>query len=150
VAVVPSSQQLVSGEREGKDWQEEEGFQAQALPSPHSFPFPPLPESAVVLDLLMSLPEELPRLPCTALAEHMAETYARLMAPQPSPHDGSPRPGAEDGGPGIRGPEEPGQVTPQASEPRELKSTWQAAGICPLNPFLVPLKLLGRVATPAR
>ncbi|XP_020038251.2 snRNA-activating protein complex subunit 2 isoform X1 [Castor canadensis] len=107
-------------------------------------------ESAVVLDLLMSLPEELPRLPCTALAEHMAETYARLMAPQPSPHDGSPRPGAEDGGPGIRGPEEPGQVTPQASEPRELKSTWQAAGICPLNPFLVPLKLLGRVATPAR
>lgn len=108
-------------------------------------------ESAVVLDLLMSLPEELSHLPCKVLAEHMTETYARLMSPQLTPPEGkSPRPGAEDGESSSKGPEEPGQATAQAPEPRELRSAWQAAGICPLNPFLVPLELLGRANTPAR
>lgn len=110
-------------------------------------------ESAVVLDLLLSLPEELPRLPCTALVKHMTETYAHLMAPQPSASGGSPGPRAEDGRTCSKGPEEPCQATPQPPEqavPRELRSAWQAAGICPLNPFLVPLELLGQAATPAR
>uniref|UniRef100_A0A8D2DAB3 Small nuclear RNA activating complex polypeptide 2 n=1 Tax=Sciurus vulgaris TaxID=55149 RepID=A0A8D2DAB3_SCIVU len=110
-------------------------------------------ESAVVLDLLLSLPEELPRLPCTALVKHMTEAYAHLMAPQPSPSGRSPRPGAEDGRTCSSGPEEPSQATPQPSEqatPRELRPAWQTAGICPLNPFLVPLELLGQAATPAR
>ncbi|KAL2764268.1 snRNA-activating protein complex subunit 2 [Daubentonia madagascariensis] len=110
-------------------------------------------ESAVVLDLLMSLPEELPRLPCTALVEHMAETYRCLTAPEPSPPGESPGPGADGDGTGARGPEEPSQAPPQPPEkagPSELRPPWQATGICPLNPFLVPLQLLGRAATPAR
>ncbi|XP_008578252.1 PREDICTED: snRNA-activating protein complex subunit 2 [Galeopterus variegatus] len=110
-------------------------------------------ESAVVLDLLTSLPEELPRLPCTALVEHMLETYRRLTAPQPSPADETLGPGPDDATIESRGPEEPGQAilqSPESVGPSELRSTWQEAGICPLNPFLVPLELLGRVATPAR
>ncbi|XP_005413198.1 PREDICTED: snRNA-activating protein complex subunit 2 isoform X2 [Chinchilla lanigera] len=109
-------------------------------------------ESAVVLDLLLSLPEELPHLPCTALAEHMTKTYDRLMAPERSPCGGSAGPGAEEG-PGSRVPEEPSQGphgAPEHSTPSELRSAWQAAGVCPLNPFLVPLELLGRAVTPAR
>uniref|UniRef100_A0A8C9QIY2 Small nuclear RNA activating complex polypeptide 2 n=1 Tax=Spermophilus dauricus TaxID=99837 RepID=A0A8C9QIY2_SPEDA len=110
-------------------------------------------ESAVVLDLLLSLPEELPRLPCTALIEHMTKTYAHLMAPQPSPSGRSPGPGAEDGSACSQGPEEPSQTsphTPEQATPGEPRSAWQAAGICPLNPFLVPLELLGQAATPTR
>ncbi|XP_003123246.1 snRNA-activating protein complex subunit 2 [Sus scrofa] len=110
-------------------------------------------ESAVVLDLLMALPEELSRLPCAALVEHMTDMYLHLMAPQPDSANGSLGSGAEDGGSGSRGQEEAGQATPQAPEnagPSEAISTWQAAGVCPLNPFLVPLELLGQAATPAR
>lgn len=105
-------------------------------------------ESAVVLDLLMSLPEELPRLPCDALAEHMAHMYSRLTAPEPSLAEGGPAgetlPGESpaEGQASSQGPEGPG--------PSDLRSTWQAAGVCPLNPFMVPLELLGRVASPAR
>ncbi|KAL1773135.1 snRNA-activating protein complex subunit 2 [Sigmodon hispidus] len=108
-------------------------------------------ESAVVLDLLMSLPEELSHLPCTALMEHMTKTYAQLMAPQTSlPSGKSPRPGNEDKGTDSQGPEEPSQAIPQASEPIKQRPAWQVVGICPLNPFLVPLELLGQVPTPAR
>nr|XP_004999649.1 snRNA-activating protein complex subunit 2 [Cavia porcellus] len=110
-------------------------------------------ESAVVLDLLLSLPEELPHLPCTALVEHMMKTYDHLMAPEPSPSGRSPRPEAGDEGHGPRVSEEPSQVPPGPpghSAPSELRSAWQAAGICPLNPFLVPLELLGWAAPPAR
>ncbi|XP_017355607.1 snRNA-activating protein complex subunit 2 [Cebus imitator] len=106
-------------------------------------------ESAVVLDLLMSLPEELPLLPCTALVEHMMETYLRLTAPQPSPTGESLDPAAEGDGAASKAPEET-RPAPEKAERSKLKSPWQAAGICPLNPFLVPLELLGRVATPAR
>lgn len=105
-------------------------------------------ESAVVLDLITSLPEELSRLPCTALVEHMTKTYARLMAPQTSlPSGKSPRLGNEDRETGSK---EPDWASPQASEPIEQRPAWQAVGICPLNPFLVPLELLGQVPTPAR
>ncbi|CAH7284249.1 snRNA-activating protein complex subunit 2 [Phodopus roborovskii] len=108
-------------------------------------------ESAVVLDLLMSLPEELSHLPCTALAEHMMKTYAQLMAPQTSlPGEKSPKPGSDDRGAGSKGLEEPDQANLQASEPIQQKPAWQAVGICPLNPFLVPLELLGQVPTPSR
>lgn len=108
----------------------------------------PPPESAVVLDLLMALPEELSHLPCTALAEHMLDTYQHLMAPKSNPSSGSLGRGAEDCETFSRGQEEADQATPQA--PGEPRSTWQAAGVCPLNPFLVPLELLGRVATPEK
>lgn len=110
-------------------------------------------ESAVVLDLLRALPEELPHLPCTALAEHMLDTYRRLTAPQSDPSSGNLGPGAEDCEPGSGGQENADQAPPQAPEnagPGEPTSTWQAAGVCPLNPFLVPLELLSRVATPEK
>uniref|UniRef100_A0A8C3WV01 Small nuclear RNA activating complex polypeptide 2 n=1 Tax=Catagonus wagneri TaxID=51154 RepID=A0A8C3WV01_9CETA len=110
-------------------------------------------EAAVVLDLLMALPEELSRLPCATLVEHMTDMYLYLTALQPDPANGSLGSGAEDGGTGSRGQEEVGQATPQVPEnggPSEPRSTWQAAGVCPLNPFLVPLELLGQAATPAR
>ncbi|XP_035141286.3 snRNA-activating protein complex subunit 2 isoform X1 [Callithrix jacchus] len=106
-------------------------------------------ESAVVLDLLMSLPEELPLLPCTDLVEHMMETYLSLTAPQPSPAGGSLGPVAEGDRAASKAPEET-RPAPEKAEHSKLKSPWQAAGICPLNPFLVPLELLGRVATPSR
>ncbi|XP_002722053.2 snRNA-activating protein complex subunit 2 [Oryctolagus cuniculus] len=112
-------------------------------------------ESAVVLDLLLSLPEELSRLPCVALAEHMAQMYNRLTAPEPSLAEGGPAgespPGespAEAGGEAGRG--QASSQGPEGTGPSDLRSTWQAAGICPLNPFVVPLELLGRVASPAR
>lgn len=125
------------------------GVQGQTLSS-HSSPFL-LSESAVVLDLITSLPEELSRLPCTALVEHMTKTYARLMAPQTSlPSGKSPRLGNEERETGSKEPEEPDRASPQASEPIEQRPAWQAVGICPLNPFLVPLELLGQVPTPAR
>uniref|UniRef100_G1Q4U5 Small nuclear RNA activating complex polypeptide 2 n=1 Tax=Myotis lucifugus TaxID=59463 RepID=G1Q4U5_MYOLU len=40
-------------------------------------------ESAVVLHLLMSHPEELSHLPCADLVEHMMDTYPHLMPPPP-------------------------------------------------------------------
>ncbi|XP_006160957.1 snRNA-activating protein complex subunit 2-like, partial [Tupaia chinensis] len=101
-------------------------------------------EAAVVLDLITSLPEELPRLPCAALIKHMEETYRRLTAPQPCPTAGSPPPGAQDIGTGSKGPEGLGPTTPHAGENAglsDLRPAWRAAGICPLNPFLVPLEL---------
>lgn len=125
----------------------------QALSSPYSSSLHPSPESAVVLDLLMALPEELPHLPCAALAEHMLDTYQRLMAPQSDPSSGSLGLGAEDCGTGSGGQEDADLATPQAPEnagPCEPRSTWQAAGVSPLNPFLVPLELLGRAAIPGK
>ncbi|XP_007951872.1 snRNA-activating protein complex subunit 2 [Orycteropus afer afer] len=106
-------------------------------------------ESSVVLDLLLSLPENLTQLPCTALAKHMTEAYLHLTAPQPSAAEGSLGPGTEDGGTGSREHKEPTPASPQApenTETSEPRSVWQAAGVCPLNPFLVPLELLGQVA----
>ncbi|XP_066217203.1 snRNA-activating protein complex subunit 2 [Saccopteryx leptura] len=110
-------------------------------------------ESAVVLDLLMALPEELPHLPCVALVEHMMDTYQHLMAPQSDPSSESLYPGAEHCGTGSREQEEANQATlqsPENARPSKPRSTCQAAGICPLNPFLVPLELLGQVATPTK
>ncbi|KAB1259317.1 snRNA-activating protein complex subunit 2 [Camelus dromedarius] len=110
-------------------------------------------ESAVVLDLLMALPKELSRLPCAALVEHMSDTFLRLTAPQPDPSSGSLGSIAEDDGTGSRGQEAAGQATSQApgnAGPSKPIPIWQSAGVCPLNPFLVPLELLGQVAPPAR
>lgn len=107
----------------------------------------------MVLDLLMALPEELQRLPCDALVQHMSDMYVHLTAPQPDPASEGLGPAAEDAGTSSSRPEASGQAPPQASEstgPAEPRSPWQAAGVCPLNPFLVPLEFLGQAATPAR
>ncbi|XP_027825536.1 snRNA-activating protein complex subunit 2 isoform X1 [Ovis aries] len=106
-------------------------------------------ESAVVLDLLMALPEELSRLPCATLVQHMLGMYRHLTAPQRDLAIGGLASGTEDSGAGSRGQEETGQACSQAPEnagSSQPISSWQAAGVCPLNPFLVPLELLGQVA----
>ncbi|KAG7464691.1 hypothetical protein MATL_G00168380 [Megalops atlanticus] len=67
---------------------------------------PPLTamESAVILDLLLSLPEEIPRLHCEELQEHMWEMHDRLTTPVPKPcppessgQEGHPQPGQVSG-----------------------------------------------------
>ena len=103
----------------------------------------------MVLDLLMALPEELSRLPCTTLVEHMSRMYRHLMAPERDFASGGKASRTEDSGAGSSGQEEAGQATPRAPEnagSSQPITSWQAAGVCPLNPFLVPLELLGRVA----
>ncbi|XP_040485359.1 snRNA-activating protein complex subunit 2 [Ursus maritimus] len=105
----------------------------------------------MVLDLLTALREELLRLPYDALVKHMLDMYVRLTAPQPDAATEGLAPGAQDAGTSSRGQEEASQAVPQAPEnASEPKSAWQAAGVCPLNPFLVPLEFLGQAATPAK
>lgn len=89
----------------------------------------------------------------STLVEHMAETDICLMAPQPNPACGNLGSGTEDGGISSMGLDKAGQVTSQVPEnagPSELISSWEAAGFCPLNPFLAPLEFLGQVASPVR
>ncbi|CAL8376373.1 unnamed protein product [Gadus morhua 'NCC'] len=121
-------------------------------------PLSPL-ECAVVLDLLMALPEELPLLDGGKLRQHMIETYASLSAPAPRAERGEvPPPPAAATRPG-----------PAEAEPSQDAGNSAAAGehnyssdrgervvaaktttpppppeppLCPLNPFKVPLKLL--------
>lgn len=89
----------------------------------------------------------------STLVEHMAEMDICLMVPQPNPACGNLGSGTEDGGIGSMGLDKATQVTPQVPEnagPSELISSWEAAGVCPPNPFPAPLEFLGQVATPAR
>ncbi|XP_038144113.1 snRNA-activating protein complex subunit 2 isoform X2 [Cyprinodon tularosa] len=103
-------------------------------------------ESAVVLDLLMSLPEELPHLDCRKLQAHLVQMHQALWAPADSrsakqllsmlkdtqaPAAPDPDP-ARSPAPGTAGPDgDPG-----------------GSRFCPpLNPFLVPLNLLQRRQT---
>ena len=89
----------------------------------------------------------------STLVEHMAETDICPMPPQPNPACGSLGSRTEVSGIGSMGLDKAGQVTPQVPEnagPSELISNWEAAGVCPPNPFPAPLEFLGQVATPAR
>ncbi|XP_029437527.1 snRNA-activating protein complex subunit 2 [Rhinatrema bivittatum] len=52
-------------------------------------------ESAVMLDLLMSLPEELIQLDCASLNTHMYESYNLLTSPWSSPEGEGPKEGPE-------------------------------------------------------
>ncbi|XP_026791845.3 snRNA-activating protein complex subunit 2 isoform X1 [Pangasianodon hypophthalmus] len=147
-------------------------------------------ESAVLLDLLMSLPEELPLLDCKELQHHLLQVHTHLNTPTVS-H-------STDQGPAVansastrvteqqisradkhaKGPDvslqtqsvpstgeesvQKGEVTEQAkatesplaagdfagqSPAMKLskdKGDWATAGLCPLNPFMVPVALLKR------
>lgn len=84
----------------------------------------------------------------STLVEHMPDA-----PPQPNPACGSLGSRTAVSGIGSMGLDKAGQVTPQVPEnagPSELISIWEAAGVCPPNPFLAPLEFLGQVATPAR
>ncbi|XP_043833505.1 snRNA-activating protein complex subunit 2 [Dromiciops gliroides] len=118
-------------------------------------------ESAVLLDLLMSLPEELSHLPCERLQAHMATSYRKLGRPQadsgPSHEDPGEDHTVEDCEVSPSTSSAPGSTespTPQsaaASGPclRPVRhQLWQELEFCPLNPFLIPLELLSQAATP--
>uniref|UniRef100_G1QA63 Small nuclear RNA activating complex polypeptide 2 n=1 Tax=Myotis lucifugus TaxID=59463 RepID=G1QA63_MYOLU len=102
-------------------------------------------ESAVVLHLLMSHPEELSHLPCAALVEHMMDTYLHLMAPQSAPSGGNLGPGGEVCGTCSSGAQPPARAAPALGDylpplprdalpspaPRELPSSCSSTGLLP-------------------
>ncbi|XP_051937846.1 snRNA-activating protein complex subunit 2 isoform X2 [Hippocampus zosterae] len=105
---------------------------------------PSLSESAIVLDLVMSLPEELGLLRCQSLRQHLIQAHQNLSEAEDSEKarkvlteleskrqesNREPQQNVEDG---AAGPAEGG------GEP-----AW--TGLCPpLNPFMIPLELLKR------
>ncbi|CAL8385460.1 unnamed protein product [Arctogadus glacialis] len=120
-------------------------------------PLSPL-ECAVVLDLLMALPEELPLLDGGKLRQHMIETYASLSAPVPAP---APRAERGDVPPPPAAANRPGPAPAEAARSRDAAGEHNYSNgrgervvaaktttpppeppLCPLNPFQLPLKLL--------
>ncbi|CAL8241760.1 unnamed protein product [Merluccius merluccius] len=121
-------------------------------------------EGAVVLDLLMALPEELPLLDCRKLRQHMKETYTRLSGPAHSStppgtercEDPMPQtevhanaephgPDSDAAGENHAATDDRGTCAMMATRaPERLDGGGVAteAALCPLNPFMVPLKLL--------
>uniref|UniRef100_A0A673YQ98 snRNA-activating protein complex subunit 2 n=1 Tax=Salmo trutta TaxID=8032 RepID=A0A673YQ98_SALTR len=123
-------------------------------------------ESAIILDLLMSLPEELPHLDCARLQHHLLQCVAATVVPVnlvagcsnsvakdgAVPLQGSTeeRAGTETFAPSQDNGQAQGQ-TPSTNDASaksgtatQRKPDWEKAGLCPLNPFMVPLKLLAR------
>ncbi|XP_060922163.1 snRNA-activating protein complex subunit 2 isoform X1 [Limanda limanda] len=126
-------------------------------------------ESAIVLDLLMSLPEELSLLPCTKLHKHLIQMYQRLSSPANSMEgrelfkdlqDGlSAQTGGQDmpacqqntaqtfDSSGVQDSEEPKVAESQSSGTNNSSiqpGKDNEMGFTPLNPFSVPLQLLMR------
>ncbi|XP_072457088.1 snRNA-activating protein complex subunit 2 [Notamacropus eugenii] len=116
-------------------------------------------ESAVLLDLLMSLPEEISRLPCERLQTHMASSYRKLVRPQavldPNPRDPGKDHLVEDSEVSSSPSNAPGSAKsptperPATSGPAQHQ-LWQDLEFCPLNPFMVPLELLSQAPTPGQ
>ncbi|KAL2079674.1 hypothetical protein ACEWY4_025418 [Coilia grayii] len=108
-------------------------------------------ECAVVLELIMCLPEELPLLDCEGLRDHFLQIYLRLNSPvnevtqlthQVTPQSDKSAELAE-----SREATTSAVETDKSStepEPLKGKETWESIGICPLNPLMVPLSLLTR------
>ncbi|AWO95826.1 putative snRNA-activating protein complex subunit 2 [Scophthalmus maximus] len=132
-------------------------------------------ESAIMLDLLMSLPEEMPLLDCTKLQKHLTQVYQCLSSPANSKMaremfkdlkdgptaQGDVRSGGDGNTPdgqqntartvdssGVVDSEEPDVAESRSSRSKNASTQSGKAdviGPCPpLNPFLVPLKLLVR------
>lgn len=74
----------------------------------------------MLLALLGSLPQELGALDRAALDSHLRGAYSALMAPQPP------------------------QTDPPSPDTAAPPDGWRGVGLCPLNLFLVPLRLLAR------
>ncbi|CAL8327560.1 unnamed protein product [Lota lota] len=92
-------------------------------------------ECAVVLDLLMALPEELPLLDCSKLRQHMIEAYASLSAPARSSDPATercedPTPPAEANCPGATKAEAncPGATKAEANCPGATKAEANCPG----------------------
>ncbi|XP_037614803.1 snRNA-activating protein complex subunit 2 [Sebastes umbrosus] len=127
-------------------------------------------ESAIVLDLLMSLPEELPLLDCNKLHKHLIKMYQFLSStadssktagemfkelkdglcdPTPSGRDGNRTNGqqqnAADGGGKKPQPDAAERQSSGSGNASGQPGDADEMGLCPpLNPFMVPLKLLMR------
>ncbi|XP_036453390.1 snRNA-activating protein complex subunit 2 [Colossoma macropomum] len=142
-------------------------------------------ESAVLLDLLMSLPEELPLLDCKELQHHLLQVHTRLTTPpvnavsiprtdqRPAPaepvtagitkqtatvdqrakcatgqnvqKEGDSNLVSKQGNSaGLPVSEGEGSSQSSAVNPPKDGGNWAEAGLCPLNPFMVPIALLKR------
>lgn len=100
-------------------------------------------EYAVVLDLIMSLPEELPFMDCQSLQDHFLQVYPRFNTKVNVPlnsQDSATTNEAAEGSSGI----EEDEATRSSHLDDEDPLTWDNVGICPLNPLMVPLSLLAR------
>ncbi|KAF6739159.1 snRNA-activating protein complex subunit 2 [Oryzias melastigma] len=112
-------------------------------------------ESAIVLDLLMSLPEELLLLDLKGLHNHMMKMYRCLTAPIDSLSatqllselkDGGCTPAAEQRGEASGGAAAGEDQPPSGSSSGQSQDSNKSKTVPPLNPFMVPLSLLVRQA----
>ncbi|KAF4111246.1 snRNA-activating protein complex subunit 2 [Onychostoma macrolepis] len=113
-------------------------------------------ESAVLLDMLMCLPEELPSLDCKELQHHFLQIYSQLTQPAKMPASSSStdrdvqQADVADSTAltqklrtTVGSTKEPSSES-SFTEPAKDKKDWATAGTCPLNPLLVPVALLKR------
>ncbi|XP_034532824.1 snRNA-activating protein complex subunit 2 [Notolabrus celidotus] len=126
-------------------------------------------EGAIMLDLLMSLPEELPHLDCSKLSKHLNQVYQSLSSSSHSkmakdlqdrlpprtdspagPDTGTPNAQQNAAEPADKQSEEVTQQPHKAESQSSASNTpsnqdTEITGVCPpLNPFMVPLELLKR------
>lgn len=115
-------------------------------------------ECAVLFDMLMSLPEELSLLNCKQLQHHLLQAHEQLSKPAQMPVS-FPKTGENISHASVVDSAEltkqhtmtagsshpPGDPSGDSSvtEPAKNKD-WASAGICPLNPLMVPAALLKR------
>ncbi|XP_073692343.1 snRNA-activating protein complex subunit 2-like [Garra rufa] len=113
-------------------------------------------ESAVLLDILMCLPEELPLLDCKELQHHFLQIHSQLSKPAKMPASSSNtdrdvlQANVADSTAltqklctttgSTKEPSSESSVTDLAKD----KKDWTTAATCPLNPLLVPVTLLKR------
>ncbi|XP_043100151.1 snRNA-activating protein complex subunit 2 [Puntigrus tetrazona] len=115
-------------------------------------------ESAVLLDMLMCLPEELHSLDCKELQHHLLQIYSQLTQPAKMPvsslntdreiqqadvADSTPL--TQNLRTAVGSAAEPSSES-SFTESAKDKKDWATAGTCPLNPLLVPVALLKRQA----
>uniref|UniRef100_A0A671N790 Small nuclear RNA activating complex, polypeptide 2 n=1 Tax=Sinocyclocheilus anshuiensis TaxID=1608454 RepID=A0A671N790_9TELE len=115
-------------------------------------------ESAVLLDMLMCLPEELSLLDCKELQHHFLPLHSQLTKPavMPASSSNSDRDVLQANvadstaltpklRPSTGSTKEPSTES-SVTEPAKDKKDWATVGTCPLNPLLVPVALLKRSA----
>ncbi|XP_067307567.1 snRNA-activating protein complex subunit 2 isoform X2 [Pseudorasbora parva] len=117
-------------------------LQSEAEPTVSS---PVSPESAVLLDMLMCLPEELPLLDCKELQHHFLQLHSQLsktaiMAASNVPNAADSTAITQKLRTTTGSSEES-----SSTEPAKDKD-WATAGTCPLNPLLVPVTMLKRLS----
>ncbi|XP_056605480.1 snRNA-activating protein complex subunit 2 [Triplophysa dalaica] len=115
-------------------------------------------EYAVLLDLLMSLPEELPLLDCDQLQHHLLQVHGQLTKPVQNPasslkssknispatvDDSAKLTNQEKTTPESYCPSEEPSDDSSVTEPAKEKD-WDSVGMRPLNPLMIPIDLLKR------